>query len=215
MHFPGRFLAAVAALMGAACSTPLLAQNWELGVTGGAAFINQQTISGPAGSAEAKLKPGFGFGGLVGQIGNRVGGEIRYAWFKNDMELTSGSAKTTMGGRTQTLIYNVLIYTGSKESSTRGYAIIGGGTRQFEGTGPETAIQPTGRIAVLTKTSEWKPALAAGGGVRVAVSKKTHLRLEVLGLFSQAPEGVITPVNGTLSGWCYSFSPTVALSYVF
>jgi hypothetical protein len=210
-----RIVLAVAAVAGAASLTPLRAQSWEVGAAAGASFFNQREITGVAGSAQAKLKPGFGFAAFLGQIGNRVGGEIRYSWFKNDMEIISGSSRTEMGGRNQTLLYDLLIYSGNRKSSSRAYALIGGGVRQFEGTGPETAFQPTGRVAVLTKTSEWKPALAVGGGVRVAASAKTHFRVEVIGLFSQAPTQVITPVAGKLSGWFYSFSPMVAVSYVF
>jgi hypothetical protein len=215
MRMPRRFVAAVAALFGAAVIAPLPAQEWEVGAGGGASFFNRREISGPAGGAEARFRPGIGFTAFLGQGGDRIGGEIRYAWFNNDMEIASAAGRTQMGGRNQTVLYNLLLYTRSRKSAARGYVLVGGGVRQFEGTGPDAAFQPAGRVAVLTRTSEWKPAVSVGGGVRLALRGKTHLRVEVLGLLSRPPTQVITPVAGNLGGWFFSVSPMAAVSYVF
>jgi hypothetical protein len=198
-----------------AAGAPALGQKWEVGAGGGGSFYNSKTISGPFGSVDAKFKPGFAASGWLGQIGDRVGGEIRYTFFKNDMELSGASGRSELSGRAQAIHYDVLIYTGNRRSKTRGFFIAGGGMKQYSGTGTDVAFQPTMNIAVLTRTSEWKPLLTTGAGVRFEISKRTHLRAEVRGYFTQAPEEVITPITGKLSGWFFDIVPMVSLTHVW
>lgn len=103
------------------CAAPGMAQKWEVGAGGGAAFYNTKQVQGPDGTVNAKFKPGAGFTAYVGQIGNRVGGEIRYTMLFNSMELSGGNGggTSTLSGRSQAIGYNVLIYTNGKESKTR------------------------------------------------------------------------------------------------
>lgn len=195
--------------------TVAFGQKWEVGAGGGGSFYNSKTIAGAGGSAEAKFKPGFAASGWVGQIGDRVGGEVRYTFAKNDVELKGPGGTYTMGGRTQAVHYDVLIYTGSRKSKTRGFFLVGGGMKQYAGTGEDVAFQPNMNLAVLTRTSEWKPLLTAGAGVRMELSKRTHLRAEVRGYFTQAPSEVITPIGGVLSGWFFNIVPMVSLTHVW
>jgi hypothetical protein len=189
-------------------------QKWEVGAGGGASFYNSRTIDG-ATSVSAKFKPGYGFSAYVGQIGNRVGGEVRYTFLSNEMELNGGGKSFTMGGRSQAIHYDLNVYFADKESRVRPYVLVGGGIKQFTGTGSATAIQPLMSTAVLTNTSEWKPIVTAGGGVRMAVGAHTNVRAEVRAYLSQAPTKVITPVTGSLSGWYFDIVPMVSLSYVW
>jgi hypothetical protein len=206
----------LAAMLALAAAPAALGQKWEAGAGGGGSFYNARTITSPAGSAEAKFKPGFAASGWLGQLGGRVGGEIRYTFFKNDMELSGPGGKFSMGGRAQAIHYDALIYfNGSSRAKTRGYVLVGGGVKQYTGTGDDVAFQPVGNIAVLTRTSEWKPLVTTGAGVRVALSERMHLRAEVRGYFTQAPKEVITPVRGDLSGWLFDIVPMVSLSYVW
>jgi hypothetical protein len=190
-------------------------QKWEVGAGGGASIYSSKSISAPAGSVDAKFKPGYGFSAFVGQIGNRVGGELRYSWQSNEMELSGLSRNFTMGGRTQAIHYDLSIYLNGKNSGARPYLLVGGGMKQYTGTGAAVAIQPLGSIAVLTNTSEWKPLVTAGGGVRFATGKKSQIRAEVRLFLTEAPTKVITPVTGSLSGWYINFMPMVSLSYVW
>ena len=162
------------------CAAPATAQKWEVGAGGGASFYTTKQVSGPDGQVNAKFKPGAGFTAYLGQIGNRVGGEIRYTMMFNNMELSGGSATSSMSGRSQSIGYNVLIYTNGKDAKTRGYFLAGGGMKQYTGTGDTTGIPPFIRTAVLTNTSEWKPMVTAGVGVRVKAGEKSQFRAEVL-----------------------------------
>lgn len=190
-------------------------QKWEVGAGGGGSFYNAKTISSPLGSVEAKFKPGFAASAWLGQIGRRAGGEIRYTFFKNDMELTGPGGRFAMPGRAQAIHYDALVYFNNGRAKTRGFLIVGGGVKQYSGTGDDVAFQPTGNIAVLTRTNEWKPLLTTGAGVRFALSDRVHLRAEVRGYFTPTPKEVITPVTGDLSGWVFDIVPTVSLTYVW
>lgn len=191
-------------------------QHWEVGAGGGGSFYNASTINSPLGSVEAKFKPGFAGSAWIGQTGNRAGGEIRYTHFTNDMELSGAGGRFGMAGRAQAIHYDALIYFNrNQRARTRGYVIAGGGVKQYSGTGNDVAFQPTGHIAVLTRTSEWKPLVTTGAGVRFAVAQRLHLRVELRGFFTQTPSEVITPVTGSIPGWVFNFVPSAGLSYVW
>ena len=190
-------------------------QKWEVGAGGGASFYNSKTITGGPTDVAAKFKPGYGFTGYFGQIGNKVGGEVRYTFLSNDMELSNGGNSFTMGGRSQSIQYNFIYYFSDKESKLRPYVSGGGGMKQYTGKGTNSAFQPFMASAVLTNTSEWKPLVSAGGGVRYSMSPKMQLRAEVLAYMTQAPTQVITPVLGSISGWYFDIVPMVTLSYVW
>jgi hypothetical protein len=191
-------------------------QKWEVGAGGGASIYSPSTATGTATSVDVKFKPGFGASAYVGQLGNRLGGEIRYDWFSNEMEL-SGSGKTfNMGGRSQAIHYDVLFYFNNRNAKARPYLLAGGGVKQYTGTGNAVPLQPFINTVVLTNTSEWKPLVTAGGGVRFAMGEHAHLRVELVSFMTQAPENVVTPVNGAnLSSWFFSFAPVFSVSYVW
>lgn len=198
-----------------ALAAPAAAQKWEVGAGGGAAFYNSKTISGPDGSVSAKFKPNAGVTAYIGQIGNRVGGEIRYTMLFNGMELSGGSAKSSMSGRSQSIGYNVLIYTNGKEAKARGYILAGGGVKQYTGTGSDVIVPALIRTAVLTETSQWKPMVTAGVGVRMKAGENSYIRAELLVHGTETPTDVITPVLGNLGGWYFSFAPMFSLSYAW
>lgn len=196
-----------------ASALPAAAQKWEVGAGGGAAFYNSKTITGPDGSVTAKFKPNGALTAYMGQVGNRVGGEIRYTMMFNGMELAGGSAKSSMSGRSQSIGYNVLIYTNPKESKTRGYFLVGGGIKQYTGTGSDVILPALIRTAVLTETSQWKPMVTGGVGVRMKAGENSSFRIELLVHGTEAPTDVITPVFSDLGGWYFSFAPMFSLSY--
>lgn len=191
-------------------------QQWEVGAGGGGSFYNALTANSPLGNVEARFKPGFAASAWLAQTGGRLGGEIRYTFFKNDMELSGAGGRFGMTGRAQAIHYDALIYLNpNARAKTRGYVIAGGGVKQYSGTGRDVAFQPTGNIAVLTRTNEWKPLVTTGAGVRFTLSDRVHLRVEVRGYFTQTPTEVITPVTGSLSSWVFNIVPTAGLSYAW
>ena len=207
----------VSAFLGVVVLGPAaLAQKFEVGAGGGASLYNAKSVAGGSGTIEAKLKPGYGFSGFVGQIGDRVGGELRYSWFSNEMQLSSGGTSFTMGGRTQSFGYNILYYFANRKAKVRPYVLGGGGVKQYSGTGSSVAVQPFERYIVLTNTSEWKMQMSAGGGLRFTLSPHLQLRTEVLAQMTQSPEKVITPVTvASPGGWMFEIVPMVSLSYAW
>jgi len=205
---------AVLLLAAASLATLLHAQRFEVGAGAGASIYNAQSITGAV-SLDAKFKPGYGFSAYLGQVGNRVGGEVRYTFTSNQMELAGAGKNFTMGGRTQAIHYDVNYYFGSKEAKARPYVLVGGGMKQYTGTGDATALQPFMTTAVLTNTSEWKPLVTGGGGVRFNMSPHASVRAEVRAYMTQAPSKVITPLAGSLSGWYIDIMPMVSFSYVW
>ena len=91
-------------------------QKWEVGGGGGASLYNSQTVSAAAGSVDAKFKTGYGFSGYFGQIGDRLGGEVRYTYLSNEMELSGLGKSYSMGGRSQAIHYDLNFYFNSKKS---------------------------------------------------------------------------------------------------
>jgi hypothetical protein len=200
----------------AGCMAPsALGQRFEFGGGGGASFYNKRTVTGTSTSVEAGFKPGYSFNGYLGQMGSRLGGELRYSFASNEMELTSGGKSIAMTGRSQAIHYDLLFYFNDKKAKVRPYVLAGGGMKQYTGTGAGAIVQPFMATVVLTNTSEWKPLITAGGGIRVVLNPKLHLRAEVLTYMTQVPKNVITPVNGDIGGWYFDIMPTINLSYVW
>ena len=205
----------------ALAALPLLApavqaQNWEVGVGGGASFYTKQTIASTAGSVEASFQPGFGFTAYAGQTGRRYGGEIRFDYFMNDMQLAGMGKSFRFGGSSQAIYYDIMVLAGSKEARVRPYLSVGGGVKFYQGTGQDMAVQPLGNIAVLTRTSQWKPLITAGGGIRFQLSQRTVLRAEVKTFITQNPGDVITSITGQGGdGWIYNFAPVFSVAFIF
>lgn len=208
-------LALLAGLALGSMTPAAFGQRFEVGGGGGASFYNKNTVSGGRAEVDAGFKPGYGFNAFLGQLGNRLGGELRYSFASNEMELKSGGQSFSMTGRTQALHYDLLVYFNDKKAKVRPYVLAGGGVKQYTGSGGTNVMQPFISTVVLTNTSEWKMMATAGGGIRVALSPKVHLRAEVLSYMTQAPTKVITPVTGNLGGWYFDIMPTVNLSYVW
>jgi hypothetical protein len=208
-------LTLLAGLIAGSMAPAAFGQRYELGGGGGASFYNKRTVTGPAASVEAAFKPGYAFSGYLGQLGNRLGGELRYSYASNDMELTSSGKPFAMTGRTQAIHYDLVFYFNDKKAKVRPYLLAGGGMKQYTGTDSTSSFPPFISTVVLTNTSEWKPLITAGGGIRLVLNPKLHLRAEVLTYMTQVPTKIITPVNGQLTGWYFDIMPMITLSYVW
>jgi len=199
-----------------AAAPAAFAQRWEFGVGGGGSFFTTQTLTSPAGSVDASFQPGFVATAYAGQTGRRFGGEIRYAYFFNDMKLDGQGHSFGFGGRSYLVTYDFMFFMGNSESKVRPYISVGGGVRRFEGTGQDMAVQPFENIAVLTRTTQMKPVISAGAGVHLRTSAHTALRAEVKAYFSQNPSDIITPVTGNGgNSWIVNFAPMLNIAFVF
>jgi opacity protein-like surface antigen len=192
------------------------AQRWEFSAGGAASFYTSRSVQGASGDIKAGFKPGGGFTVGVAQAGQKYGGEVRYSFLWNQMQLKGPSSDFTMEGRSHSLEYDFHFYLKDIESKMRPYVIAGGGVRRYEGTGAPTAVQPYMRNVVLTNTNETKPLLTGGIGLRYELSDRWALRTEFRTSFTPVPEQIFTPVPGsTLGGWFFQFLPTVSISYMW
>ena len=208
-------MGAAAGLLMLVASDSALAQKWEIGGGAGGSFYTGKTVTRNSLSADAKFDSGWGATGYVSHnMFNRVGGEIRYAFLKNDAKLSSGSSKALFGANAHAVHYDVLIHATGSDSAIRPFVAVGGGIKVFQGTGKEVVAQPLGNLAFLTKTSEYKPLLTFGAGVKLNVSRRVGFRVEVKDYFSQFPKEVIAPASGSkLSGdWIHNFVAMASIS---
>jgi hypothetical protein len=192
------------------------AQQWEFGASGGGSIYGKKTVTGATAAAEASFRSGVTAGFYLGQAGGRVGGDISYEYAKNDMQLSSAAGASVRGGYSQAIHYDLLLFTAAPRIKVRPYLLLGGGMKQYTGTGADVAFPPGYNIAVLTRTSQWQPLLVTGAGIRVALSRHAVLRVEMRGNFTPVPKDVITPAAGAkLDGWLFQYAPRFSLGYVF
>lgn len=208
-------MCAAAGLLMLASRDSALAQKWEIGGGAGGSFYTAKTVTRASLSANAKFDSGWGATGYVGHnMYNRVAGEIRYSFLKNDASLASGSTKALFGANAHAIHYDVLLHATSVGAKIRPFVAVGGGIKVYQGTGREVVAQPLGNLAFLTKTSEYKPLLTFGAGVKLNVSKRLGFRVEVKDYFSQFPREVIAPASGAkLNGdWIHNFVAMASIS---
>ncbi|MBM3738291.1 MAG: hypothetical protein FJW39_21115 [Acidobacteria bacterium] len=194
-----------------------LAQQWEVGGLAGGGFYRDKSVTGPRGTGSAGFQRGFSAGGWLGHNSTgRVGGEIRYLYQSNPMQVRSGSNSYSFSGHSHAFHYDFLLHANSIEEPIRPFLAVGGGMKVFRGTGTERAIQPLSNVAILTRTLQWQPVITFGGGVKVRLGSKMTLRAEVRDYLSPFPKDVILPAPGAkLGGWLHDITPMVGISYLF
>lgn len=198
-------------------SGALLAQNWELGVSGGYSLYNNATAT--RGSATGSA--GFSSGPVLGAVFandmyRHFGGEARYTFIKNDLQVSSGSVKATAGGQSHAIHYDFLIHAAAKEERVRPFFALGGGIKVFRGTGAEPPFQPLSNLVVLTHASQMTPLISAGAGVKFSVSRRALVRLDFRDYLSPVPDKLIaTPPASATKGWLHDFVLQVGVSTVF
>lgn len=193
-------------------------QKWEFGGAVGGGFYTSQTVTNSsAGSASAKIGNGISGAAWLGNNSSDTwGGEIRYDYQRGDLKLGSGSGGASFGAQTHTIHYDFLLHFADRESKVRPFIAFGGGMKLFQGTGPEVAAQPLSRIALLTKTTEVRPVISVGAGVKARLNDRWTLRAGVWNFMSPFPNKVITPnVNSSVGGWLFDFTPMIGISYSF
>jgi hypothetical protein len=146
----------------------------------------------------------------------KVSGELRYDLMRNDMALNGTGARATFGAESHAIHYDIHYHFAERGAKTRPYVLVGGGVKMFRGTGTERAFQPLSQIAVLTKTTEVAGLLTFGAGVKVQLSDRVLLRLEIRDNLTRFPKKVITPNRGSGGdGWIHNFLPTAGVSLLF
>lgn len=199
------------------CALPAFAQKYEFGVQGGVSFYNKKTVTNTRGSADAGFKLGYVGGFTLGHnMYEHVGGEIRYTFQYNDMKLESGATKATFGSQAHTIHYDFLIHSADTSAAVRPYVAFGGGIKHIRGTGTEAPFQPLSNIAILSKTNETLPLASVGGGVKLKLTDKIWLRLDVHDFLTPFPKEVIVPASGSgVSGWVNNIVGTGGITWTF
>lgn len=194
------------------------AQKWEVGVAGGGSFYTSQTFTNPLGNGEGKLTDGFIVSAWLGNnTGRMLGGELRYDYEQSDLQLTSNGSKVTFGGaHTNAVHYDFLLNFAPHESRVSPFVAGGVGIKDYTGSGKEQVFQPLSNIALLTKTSQFKPLISVGAGLKFQVASNVQFRVEVHDFLTPFPDKVIAPALGSkVGGWLSDFAATAGLSFGF
>ncbi len=191
------------------------AQKWEYGAVGGFGFLNTVPVTGATGSATAGFKPGFAAGGFIGQnLYSHFSGEVRYEFMQSDLQLSSGGQKAQFTGVSHALHYDVLYHVGHSEAPVQFFGALGGGLKEFGGTGTEAAVQPLSQFGYFTKTRTVKMLLTVGAGFTCRVSPSISIRGEVKDFVSGFPTAVLTPPPGVKYGnILHELVPMVSIVY--
>lgn len=167
------------------------------------------------GSATAGFAQGFVAGAFVGQSLNRhISGEIHYEYMQSNLRLSAGGQAAQFSGGAHALHYDVVIHGNPSESRTQFFGVLGGGAKEFVGTGTEEAVQPLSQYGYFTKTKSFKPMITVGAGVAYALRPNLFLRAEVRDFVTPFPTAVLTPPPGVKYGnWLQEVIPMVSIVY--
>jgi hypothetical protein len=202
-----------------AVATPTaFAQKWEVGFGAGGSFLTSETITNPAGNANAGRDPGLALSAWVdNNIGSGVfGGELRYDHEMGDLKLSSGGTSTTFASQSNAVHYDFLVNFASSESAVRPFVAAGGGVKWYSGTGTEQVYQPLSNIAVFSDVRDLRAMASVGAGIKFNIAKSTMLRLEVHDYMTPFPSKLIAPVSGSsVGGWLQDFVVSAGVSFSF
>jgi hypothetical protein len=202
-----------------AVSTPVaFAQKWEVGFAAGGSFLTSETISNPAGNADATRDPGLALSAFLDNtIGSGLfGGELRYDHENGDLKLSSGGTSVKFGSRSNAIHYDFLYNFTSSEAAVRPFLAAGGGVKWYSGTGSEQVYQPLSNIAVFGDVRDMRPMVSVGAGVKFNIAKAALLRLEVHDYLTPFPSSLVAPVTGSsVGGWLQDFVVSAGLSFGF
>ncbi len=194
-----------------------MAQEWELGVSGGYGVPLNPTVTNAAGEGKAGFKHGLTAGVVAGNdLYERVSGEMHYLYRVGDLKVKGGGQEALFSGESHLIHYDLLYHTKDRGERIRPFVAGGFGIRVYRGTGAEHAYQPASSFAILTRTQETKPLISAGGGVKVALTDSIHLRIEARDYITPFPKSVVMPAIGAkISGWMHDIVPTAGISVKF
>ncbi|MGB9458116.1 MAG: hypothetical protein WCB12_18845 [Bryobacteraceae bacterium] len=193
------------------------AQQWELGGIGGVGFLNNVSVSGAAGSANAGFAPGVVAGAFFGQnLNAHWSGEVRYEFFDSGLKLSGAGSSASFSGVAHAVHYDLIYHTNRKHSPVQFFVALGGGMKIFDGTGAPEAYQPLSQYGYFTQTHQLKPMLSVGGGFTYKLNERLYLRTEVRDFISPFPTTVIAPPPGvTYGSILQNIVPMVSIAYVF
>lgn len=193
------------------------AQKWEFGGGIGASYTPTNTITNGSASADVGAQTNVaGAIWLSNSVGNHWGGDVRLGYSRGDLQLSSGATKATFASEAYTLHYDFQYHFTPVASRVRPYLAAGGGIKYYRGTGNQVLVQPLSQFALLTNTTQLKPMLSLGAGLKVKLTDHVGLRLEVHDYLTAIPQDIIVPnVGSKISGWRQEIVPMIGISYLF
>ncbi len=199
-------------------AVPLSAQGrYELGVVGLITSYQKVDVVGPerSGKVGPILGPAVGF--VVGQsMGDRWGGEFRYIFFQNDIELQGGGESTEFSAQSHAVHYDVLYYFSDHEQTVRPYVAAGIGLKHYRGTGDEQSFQPLSDLALLTNTNQTVLAGDVGVGVKVRIGGNALIRFEFRDYITKTPDKIIAnSIDSDVDDLLHHWSPLFGISWTF
>jgi hypothetical protein len=213
MRFSQRFVVCAALALAPAA----LAQKWEFGAgVGGSTYPSHDVKNGSA-TAQANIETNLAASVWLDENSQgHWGGEARYDYERGDLQLKSGNSTATFGAESHAMHYDFVAQSGGRESRARLFLAAGGGVKIYRGTGAEQPFQPLSQFALLTKTTDLRPLVSVGAGLKWQLSHALQIRLEVHDYMTPFPKEVITPnFNSSVSGWLHNLVPMGGISYTF
>ena len=196
---------------------PAFAQpKYEVGLLGLLSSYQSADVTAPSNSGKTGADFGGGGGLLVGQTGDRWGGELRYLYSKNDFKVESGSQSASLAGQSHTIHYDVLFYLKDSDSAVRPFLAVGGGAKVFHPTGAEQEFQELSDLVLLTRTTQTRPVGDFGGGVKIRAGDSTAFRIEFRDYVSPTPKEVLTPsIGADVGDILHQWTALVGFSWTF
>jgi hypothetical protein len=193
----------------------LMAQRWEVGGGVGGGIYTARDVSNPAGNASAKIQTNIAASAWVdNHSAGHWSGELRYDYGRGDLALSQSGTQATFSSETHAMHYDLQWRFAPQEATVQPFVSGGAGVKIYRGTGTEQPYQPLSNVALLTKVQDLTALVVGGGGVRVRLSDRVTLRLEVHDFFTPVPNKVIAPAAGSkVSGWWQDIVPMVGLSW--
>lgn len=191
-----------------------MSQNWEIGGGVGGGFYTSQDVTLSGASAAAKIHTNVaGSAWLDNDIQVHWAGELRYDYQLGALALSSGGTHASFGAASQAFHYDLLWRAAPNGSKIRPFLGAGAGIKMYQGNGTEVVYQPLSQFALLTKAQDLTPLVSAGGGVKIQLTPRMALRLEVHDFLTPFPKQVIVPNQGAKAGgWLQDFVPMAGLS---
>jgi hypothetical protein len=192
-------------------------QSWELGVAGGFGFYHDATIQNPPASARVGFQSGPVASAELGQdIGQYIGGELRYTYLAGDARLRSGGQEATLGGDAHAVHYDVLAYLTPRGSKVRPYVSAGGGIKYYMATGTESASQPLANFGFLTHANNAEGLIALGAGIKAHLDEHFLVRVDFRYYLTPTPQNIFAPAaHSSVQGWLHNFVPLAGLAWTW
>jgi len=212
-------LSALALALVTSFAAPAAAQNqFEVGALG--LISDYRSVGVSNGGASGDLGPGFGFSGgfVLGQnMSDRWGGEFRYVYFRNDLELNGSGFSADLGAQSHAIHYDVLYYFKDPDARIRPYVAAGFGVKHYQGTGDEDPFQPGSNLALLTATSQTMPMGDFGVGVKFRVGSRAVFRVEFRDYVTGVPKEVLAAAPGAAidGDILHQWAPLFGFSYTW